>query len=133
MIDVGDPSEDAAVATIIFLLDGKLVLLRPSAKNEVPGTDLKYDMRVLSDKVEYFMLLSNPEHNVPTLRGSIWAWDGKNLKVDSFLLDDNIVDLDISSPSQSAWRCANTHTPRFLPFDHYSEVWYHCRTRIAGS
>lgn len=75
------------MASIIFLLDGKLVLLRPSARSEVPGTDLKYDMRVLSDKVEYFMLLTNPdsEPSVTTLRGSIWAWDGKNIKVDDIL------------------------------------------------
>lgn len=28
-IDLGDPAEDLIVATIIFLVDGKLVLLRP--------------------------------------------------------------------------------------------------------
>jgi RAB6A-GEF complex partner protein 1 len=79
----GDPGEDAAVATIVFLLDGKLVLLRPSARGESLATDLKYDMRILSDKIEFFMLLSTrgDELSVPLLNGSIWAWDGKQLNV----------------------------------------------------
>jgi RAB6A-GEF complex partner protein 1 len=79
----GDPSEDAAVATIIFLLDGKLVLLRPSARHEPPGNDLKYDMRVLSDKVEWFMVLANQGEELvnPTLNGSLWAWNGSALNV----------------------------------------------------
>jgi hypothetical protein len=85
MIGTGDPGEDAAVATIVFLLDGKLVLLRPSARGESPATDLKYDMRILSDKIESFMLLSNrgDELSIPLLNGSIWAWDGKQLNVNS--------------------------------------------------
>jgi hypothetical protein len=29
MIELGDPADDLIVATIIFLVDGKLVLLRP--------------------------------------------------------------------------------------------------------
>ena len=83
----GDLGEDAAVATIVFLLDGKLVLLRPSARGEAPVTDLKYDMRILSDRIEFFMLLSNrgDETSIPLLNGSIWAWDGKQLNV---TLDD---------------------------------------------
>lgn len=85
MLESGDPSEDAAVATIVFLLDGKLVLLRPSARTETPVTDLKYDMRILSDKIEFFLLLAGrgDESPIPTLKESIWAWDGKTLRVNS--------------------------------------------------
>jgi|SRR5271156_1341068 len=83
LLGTGDPSEDAAVATVVFLLDGKLVLLRPSTRTEVPGTDLKYDMRVLSDKIEFFLLLvgRGDDSQMPALKGSIWAWDGKHFKV----------------------------------------------------
>lgn len=79
----GDPSEDAAVATVVFLLDGKLVVLRPSMRTEPPTGDLKYDMRVLSDKIEFFLILMNrgDEALAPTLKGSIWGWDGKNFNV----------------------------------------------------
>ena len=80
---MGDPSEDAAVARVVFLLDGKLVLLRPSNRAEVPTTDLKYDMRVLSDKIEFFLLLvgRGDDSPMPALKGSIWAWDGRHFKV----------------------------------------------------
>ena len=73
------------MATIVFLLDGKLVLLRPSARTETPITALKYDMRILSDKIEFFLLLAGrgDESPIPTLEESIWAWDGKALKVNS--------------------------------------------------
>jgi RAB6A-GEF complex partner protein 1 len=83
VLGTGDPSEDAAVATVVFLLDGKLVLLRPSTRTEVPATDLKYDMRVLSDKIEFFLLLvgRGDDSPMPALKGSIWAWDGKYFKV----------------------------------------------------
>lgn len=85
VLGMGDPSEDAAVATVVFLLDGKLVLLRRSARTEVPATDLKYDMRVLSDKIEFFLFLvgHGDESPMPALKGSIWAWDGKHFKVGS--------------------------------------------------
>jgi hypothetical protein len=81
--ELGDPFEDAAVATVVFLLDGKLVLLRPAPRSEAPGTDLKYDMKVLADKVEFFILLSNSSDDIgnSTLNGSVWAWDGKSVKV----------------------------------------------------
>jgi hypothetical protein len=71
------------VATVVFLLDGKLVLLRPSTRAEAPTTDLKYDMRVFSDKIEFFLLLPDrgDDPQMPILKGSIWAWDGKYLKV----------------------------------------------------
>jgi len=83
ILESGDPSEDAAVATIVFLLDGKLVILTPSTRTETPTTDLKYDMRVLSDRIEHFQLLSGSSNEQPmtTLNGSIWAWDGKQFKV----------------------------------------------------
>src|SRR5271170_6788038 len=68
---------------VVFLLDGKLVLLRPSNRTEVPATDLKYDMRVLSDKIEFFLLLvgRGDDSPMPALKGSIWAWDGQHFKV----------------------------------------------------
>jgi hypothetical protein len=71
------------MAAVVFLLDGKLVLLRPSTRTDTPTTDLKYDMRVLSDKIEFFLLLPGlgDESAMRTLKSSIWAWDGKNLKV----------------------------------------------------
>ena len=47
----GDPSQDVIQASVLFLVDAKLVLLQP-AKD---GTGaLKYDMRIVANDVEYF-------------------------------------------------------------------------------
>lgn len=65
-----------------------MVVLRPSKRNDIPSTDLKYDMRVLSDRIEYFILLGGRGDGpiLPTLNGSVWAWDGKQLNVSLGLL-----------------------------------------------
>ena len=92
----GDPSQDVAVASVVFLVDGKLVLLRPSLNQE---GQLKYDMRVVAHNVEYFARMgersrlnvsqdsdnnnnnSSVEKSGPTaLKASIWVFDGAELK-----------------------------------------------------
>lgn len=94
----GDPSKDVAVATMIFLFDGKLVLLQPSTTE---GGELKYDMRVLLQNVEYYALIRDqpmqqtfppvsepviPRVSFPVMTGkdlsdSLWAFDGNDIKV----------------------------------------------------
>ncbi|CAM1507280.1 Fc.00g069210.m01.CDS01 [Cosmosporella sp. VM-42] len=87
----GDPSQDVAVASVIFLVDGKLVLLRPSLNEE---GQLKYDMRVIAQNVEYHASMRDqPVLNIkrhteeptlrqgaPILRNSLWVFDGMELK-----------------------------------------------------
>ncbi|KAM5356255.1 hypothetical protein ACJ41O_002901 [Fusarium nematophilum] len=87
----GDPSQDVAVASVIFLVDGKLVLLRPSLNDE---GQLKYDMRVIAQNVEYHVSMRDqPLRNAnrqiedtplrngpPALRDSLWVFDGMELK-----------------------------------------------------
>lgn len=87
----GDPSQDVAVASVIFLVDGKLVLLRPSLNDE---GQLKYDMRVIAQNVEYHASMRDqPLLNVtrqpgddtlqrgpPALRDSLWVFDGMEMK-----------------------------------------------------
>jgi hypothetical protein len=130
--ELGDPSEDAAVATVVFLLDGKLVLLRPAPRSEAPGTDLKYDMRVLADKVEFFILLSNSPDDTEnsTLNGSVWAWDGKSLKVHLCARAPLIVDLDITVEPRLAARCPYIDQFGLLSIDHYPHLRNHYRSRI---
>lgn len=87
----GDPSQDVAVASVIFLVDGKLVLLRPSLNDE---GHLKYDMRVIAQNVEYHASMRDqPILNIKrdneeaslrlgpsALRDSLWVFDGMELK-----------------------------------------------------
>ncbi|KAK4449412.1 RIC1-domain-containing protein [Podospora aff. communis PSN243] len=87
----GDPSQDVAHASVLFLVDGKLVLLRPSLHDG----HLKYDMRVIVHNVEYYMSMrdqpvigsSTPprgqtaaESAEASLRNSLWIFDGNELK-----------------------------------------------------
>ena len=87
----GDPSQDVAVASVMFLVDGKLVLLRPSLNDD---GQLKYDMRVVAQNVEYHASMRDrPTLNItkgvdaspeqrrpPALRDSLWVFDGSELK-----------------------------------------------------
>ncbi|KAF2842294.1 hypothetical protein M501DRAFT_988532 [Patellaria atrata CBS 101060] len=97
----GDPSQDVAKATIIFLVDGKLVLLHPILTEK---GDLKYEMRIIAHNVEYYALMrdqpsfilgahqdslpSSPSVGVGTngyqsqdLRDSLWFFDGDSMRV----------------------------------------------------
>ena len=53
-LEDGDPSQDVRVASVVFLVDGKLVLLQPTTAD---SGDLKYDMRVIAHNVEYYTLM----------------------------------------------------------------------------
>lgn len=88
------------MASVFFLIDGKLVLLQPSATG---SGELKYDMRVVAQNVEYYMLArdspealtgngvkrtvdtqeeeeedSETDHN---LGDSLWVFDGQSMKL----------------------------------------------------
>ncbi|KAL8291705.1 hypothetical protein RQP46_001963 [Phenoliferia psychrophenolica] len=71
----GDPADDLNVATIIFLINGKLVLLRPrrSAHEEV-----KYDLQILADRIEFYWTHLS---GIGTLENSLWGWDGQQIRI----------------------------------------------------
>ncbi len=98
----GDPSRDVEFASVLFLVDDKLVLLQPSYTAE---GDLKYDMRVIAQHVEFYILMrdqvyfnfaslgdesvpntpspgmsfnSNRSHHI--LRDSLWTFGGDDLR-----------------------------------------------------
>nr|XP_019045052.1 hypothetical protein I302_06968 [Kwoniella bestiolae CBS 10118]OCF23982.1 hypothetical protein I302_06968 [Kwoniella bestiolae CBS 10118] len=73
--NLGDPVDDLIVATIIFLVDGKLVLLRPRrAKTD----EVRYDMQILADRIEVYW---THLHGVATLENSLWGYDGQNMRI----------------------------------------------------
>lgn len=94
----GDPSQDVSVASVLFLVDGKLVLLQPSLS---PIGELKYDMRIIANDVEYYILMRDqlafnfapPSDDLPptpsvgtpqvdiSLRDSLWIFCGRDLLV----------------------------------------------------
>lgn len=87
---LGDPADDLIVATIIFLVDGRLVLLRP---RKAGNDEVRYDMQVLADRIEsYWTHL----HGVGTLENSVWGYDGRDMRVwlDALTIEATRVDLD---------------------------------------
>lgn len=101
LIGNGDPSQDVKVASVLLLVDGNLVLLQPSVSE---SGDLKYDMRIVAQDVEYYVLMRDQlsfnftpptEESAPSspsaevvlkaaqnnlsLRDSLWMFCGRDL------------------------------------------------------
>jgi RAB6A-GEF complex partner protein 1 len=100
----GDPSRDVEFASVLFLVDDKLVLLQ-STRNE--EDELKYEMRVIAQHVEYYILMRDQiylnfasivEESAPptpspgsafntrsqqnySLRDSLWIFGGDQLRL----------------------------------------------------
>uniref|UniRef100_V5EY27 RIC1 C-terminal alpha solenoid region domain-containing protein n=2 Tax=Kalmanozyma brasiliensis (strain GHG001) TaxID=1365824 RepID=V5EY27_KALBG len=91
----GDPMDDLSVATIIFLIDGKLVLLRPRKvdshrpsrledfddprhDNDDDDEEVAYDKQILADKIEYYW---THLQGIGTLENSLWGYDGTGIKL----------------------------------------------------
>ena len=95
----GDPSQDVATASVLFLVDAKLVILQPSTDG---AGAMKYDMRVIANNVEYFGLIrdhlplsNSPSRSLPEspsaenaldfshsdrgLKDSLWYFDGSEM------------------------------------------------------
>jgi hypothetical protein len=97
----GDPSQDVKVASVLLLVDGNLVLLQPSVSD---SGELKYDMRIVAQDVEYYILMRDqlsfnfappPEETAPSspsadvvlkaaqnnlsLRDSLWMFCDRDL------------------------------------------------------
>ncbi|EIW68335.1 hypothetical protein M231_00343 [Tremella mesenterica] len=88
--NLGDPSDDLIVATIIFLVDRKLLLLRP---RRAANDEVRYDMQTLADSIEcYWTHLSG----VGTLENSLWGYDGSSMRVwlDALTIEATRVDID---------------------------------------
>ncbi|OXH27574.1 hypothetical protein J008_04717 [Cryptococcus neoformans] len=101
----GDPADDLIVATIIFLVDGKLVLLRPRRVSinswakfptltllKARTDEVRYDMQILADRIEaYWTHLQG----VGTLENSLWGFDGLNTRIwlDALTIEATRVDL----------------------------------------
>uniref|UniRef100_A0A0W0FAM6 RIC1 C-terminal alpha solenoid region domain-containing protein n=1 Tax=Moniliophthora roreri TaxID=221103 RepID=A0A0W0FAM6_MONRR len=72
---LGDPVDDLTVATVLMVVGGQLVLLRPrkSADQEV-----KYDMQIFADNIEFCWIHLR---GIRALENSLWAFDGKGMRV----------------------------------------------------
>ncbi|KAL9938854.1 hypothetical protein V8E36_002573 [Tilletia maclaganii] len=74
----GNPSDDLIVATVIFLIDGKLVLLRPRQTSDGDDEEVAYDMQILADRIEYYW---THLQGIGSLENSLWGYDGHGIKL----------------------------------------------------
>lgn len=74
---LGDPAQDLSVVSLLFLIDAKLVLLRPMRTSD-GGDDLAYDLQILHEQVETYW--TNLQSRGP-LHNSLWGFDGHALSV----------------------------------------------------
>ncbi|KIY51327.1 RIC1-domain-containing protein [Fistulina hepatica ATCC 64428] len=72
---LGDPADDLLSATVLMVVGGQLVLLRPrkSGKREV-----KYDMQIFADRIEFCW---THLRGIGGLENSLWAYDGHGMRV----------------------------------------------------
>ncbi|KAI0639098.1 RIC1-domain-containing protein [Trametes polyzona] len=88
---LGDPADDLAVATVLMIVGGKLVLLRPRKSEE---GEVKYDMQILADRIEFCWIHLR---GIGTLENSLWGYDGQGIRV--WL---NALAIESTSPSPEA-------------------------------
>lgn len=89
----GDPAQDVTCASVLFLVDGKLVLLQPSLNAD---GQLKYDMRVISHNMEFYISMRDQSAvqmlgesgsrlsvgaEEGSLRNSLWVFEGHEVKL----------------------------------------------------
>lgn len=80
VLGFGDPADDLNVATIIFLIQGQIVLLRP---RRAASEEVKYDLQVLASRIEFYWThLASAGTKTPAgLENSLWGWNGKEVRI----------------------------------------------------
>lgn len=72
---LGDPVDDLAVATVLMVVGGQLVLLRPRKS----GTqEVNYDMQIFAERIEFCWIHLR---GIGALENSLWGYDGQNMRV----------------------------------------------------
>ena len=67
--------EDLATATVLMMVGGKLVLLRPQKAGQ---QEVKYDMQILADRIEFCWIHLR---GIGTLENSLWGYDGRGIRI----------------------------------------------------
>ncbi|KAG9048798.1 hypothetical protein FS837_012000 [Tulasnella sp. UAMH 9824] len=104
----GDPADDMVVATILLLVGGKLVLLRP---RKAGAHELKYDMQILADRIEFCWIHLS---GIGTLENSLWGYDGKGIRV---WLDALTIEGGAVSQTREIYDSVKENV--FIPLDFY--------------
>lgn len=72
---LGDPMDDLSVATVLMMVGGQLVLLRP---HKYGNQEVKYDLQVFADRIEFCWIHLR---GIAALENSLWGYDGQSIRV----------------------------------------------------
>ncbi|KII93321.1 hypothetical protein PLICRDRAFT_130973 [Plicaturopsis crispa FD-325 SS-3] len=72
---IGDPVDDLSVATVLMMVGGQLVLLRPRKSG---NQEVKYDMQIFADRIEFCWIHLR---GIGALENSLWGYDGQGIRV----------------------------------------------------
>ncbi|WFD45086.1 WD40 repeat protein [Malassezia psittaci] len=75
---LGDPAQDLSIASLLFLIDGKVVLLQPAQIGDQAQEDVSYDLQILHTRIEVYW--TNLQDRGP-LHDSLWCFDGQSIAV----------------------------------------------------
>ncbi|KDR85280.1 hypothetical protein GALMADRAFT_83897 [Galerina marginata CBS 339.88] len=103
---IGDPVGDLAVATVLMVVGGQLILLRP---RKMASDEVKYDIQVLADRIEFCWIHLR---GVGALENSLWAYDAQGMRV-------WLNALSIESPSSAVSDVKDVKESVKIPLDFY--------------
>ncbi|EIN13398.1 RIC1-domain-containing protein [Punctularia strigosozonata HHB-11173 SS5] len=105
---LGDPADDMSVATVLMMVGGKLVLLKPRRSGD---QEVKYDMQILADRIEFCWIHLR---GIRALENSLWGYDGQGVRVwlNALAIEAPPAD-DASEPQDSVKESVN------MPLDFY--------------
>lgn len=121
--ELGDPVDDLTVATVLMVVGGQLILLRPRKVNMVVVSlkylthnsqsgdqEVKYDMQIFADRIEFCWIHLR---GINALENSLWAYDGQGIRVWLNALAIEAPRLDENEPQDTVKESVN------IPLDFY--------------
>ncbi|RXW23835.1 hypothetical protein EST38_g2008 [Candolleomyces aberdarensis] len=73
--NLGDPVDDLSVATVLMVVGGQLILLRPC---KAADQEVKYDLQVFADRIEFCWIHLR---GIGALENSLWAYDAHGMRI----------------------------------------------------
>ncbi|KAJ7770879.1 RIC1-domain-containing protein [Mycena maculata] len=104
---LGDPVDDLAVATVLMVVGGQLILLRPRKSGD---QEVKYDMQIFADRIEFCWIHLR---GINALENSLWAYDGQGIRVWLNALAIEAPRVDDNDPQDTVKESVN------IPLDFY--------------
>ncbi|KAI0067916.1 RIC1-domain-containing protein [Artomyces pyxidatus] len=105
---LGDPAIDLSVATVLMMVGGQLVLLKPRKSGD---QEVQYDMQILANRIEFCWIHLR---GIGSLENSLWGFDGRGMRV--WL---NALTIEAPAPEDSSEVREDVQESVNIPLDFY--------------